>query len=447
MSRRGPTVSLAVVAVAFAGGGGPPAHAEFPRVDPAAFGAERAHTDASPAVSWADLADPTTLTPAEEAAPAGAILARRFNPAMAFVHRDIWPVPVRYAWADGAGLTARVLDEQGRTVRQYEALPHRRLADDDWSDLPTTDADGRRIHYAVDAPGDDRMEQGVSAWRRRWRAIMNGDPLEHAAPAAFEYAPTQHAHLFWFNRAKGLLAIQYWFYFPYNEWINHHEGDWEHVNVILRGPSRLDGDEGFRPVGYQFFFHEFTHEPHEVVRVGGSDPREDHVVVYTGGRSQFLRWQGLQSGGSFPMPGVYTGVGGGVTGYRADEDVSRPERFIRPEDFAITMLPEPDRLDVGLFPELSWLRLDFFAGQAVMHMNPLALNGMTFGSTPRQPARQEAWNNAWIPRPWQGRSTYAQNAPALPSGWTPLVGPPISDETSYAARKPARRTPQKPVRR
>src|SRR5438876_106289 len=85
----------------------------------------------------------------------------------------------------------------------------------------------------------------TTGWRRRWRAIMS-------AGHGQDYKPTQYVHLYWFNREKGLLGIQYWFYYPYNEWINHHEGDWERINVILRGPTRLTENATFRPAGYQF---------------------------------------------------------------------------------------------------------------------------------------------------------------------------------------------------
>ncbi len=428
MIRRRPAVSITVVAVALASSA---MSARAAVVQP--------QSPAAPVQSWRDIADPAPLTPAEEARAAGAVLARRYNPAMAFAHKDIWPVPVRYAWADGASLMARVLDEQGRTVHEYEALPHHKLAADDWGDLPDTDGSGRSLQYFVDAPGDDRKEQGLSNWRHRWRAIMNGDPMANAPPEALDYAPTQHAHVSWFNRDKGLLALEYWFYYPYNEWINHHEGDWEHITVILRGPSRLTSDAGWRPVGYLFFFHEFLYEPQNVVRVGGSDPREDHVLVYVGGKSRFLRWQGIQSGASYPLPGIYPAVGGGITGLRADEDVREPARFVRPEEFAIVMLPEPDRLDVGLHPELTWLRLDFFAGQAVMFQNPLALNGMGFGSAPRQPARQAQWNHRWSPLVWTGQAQVSRHAPLLPDGWKTLHNAPGGEDSNVAARRPARK--------
>lgn len=386
---------------------------------------------------WRALARPTPLAPDEERAPATAVLARRFNPAMAFVHEDVWPVSVDYAFAAGAPLVGRLRETADRPERTFVALTPEQLRRRDWGDLPASDADGRSIDYLVDGPGDDRVQDGVSSWRRQFRRIQLGLPEGVAAAtlaaqslphdrARVRFAPTQYAHLFWWNRERGLLAIQYWFFYPYNEWINHHEGDWEHVNVILHGPGRLDGDDEprFRVAGYQFFFHRFAHEPDRVIRVADArDSLADHVVVYVGGRSRFLAWTGIQSGGSYPLPARYPRTGGSVLHLRADDDVRGPVRFIAPREFDLVLLPEPERLDVGLHPELSWLRLSFFAGQPQVHDNPLALNGLSFGNTPRQPARQATWNAAWHPPEWPDRAEIDPGAIALPPGFVPRTSP------------------------
>ena len=31
----------------------------------------------------------------------------------------------------------------------------------------------------------------------------------------------------------GRLALQYWFFYPYNDYTNKHEGDWEMVQLLL----------------------------------------------------------------------------------------------------------------------------------------------------------------------------------------------------------------------
>jgi hypothetical protein len=385
-----------------------------------------------PPLTWSDLAQPEPLTPDEEELPLVRALAHRFNPAMAFPTRDIWPVEVSYSWNDGSPLIARVMSGDNRVLREYVALTHEQLAANDWGDLPTEDADGNRIDYHVDAPGDDRAEHNVSGWRRRWRDITGSDRSRE--PETKPYPPTQYVHFYWFNREKGLLAVQYWFYYPYNEWINHHEGDWERINVVLRGPSHLTENATFRPAGYQFFFHLWTHEPAQVVRISGADPREDHVVVYAGGHSQFMLWSGSTSGGSYPLPAVFPAAGGGVGPWRPADDTTKPARFIRPDEFKLVLLPEPDRLDVGQNPELAWLRLSFFAGQTRMYRNPLAMNGTSFGTAPVQPARQGGWNGEWNPPYWP-ETPRDQAAIHLPKKWQAVVQAPLKAYEAVSARR------------
>ena len=67
------------------------------------------------------------------------------------------------------------------------------------------------------------------------------------------------------------------------------------------------------------------------------------------------------------LPAVFPAAGGGVGPWRPADDTTKPARFIRPEEFKLVVLPEPDRLDVGQNPELAWLRLSFFAGQPRMY--------------------------------------------------------------------------------
>lgn len=386
-----------------------------------------------PPLTWGDLHQPEPLTPDEEELPLIQALAHRFNPAMAFPTKDIWPVEVRYSWHDGSPLIARVMSKENKVLREYIALTNERLRANDWGDLPTTDEDGHRIDYHVDAPGDDRADRGLSGWRQRWRDITGSDKAR--TNPAQSYQPTQYVHFYWFNREKGLLAVQYWFYYPYNEWINHHEGDWERINVVLRGPSRLTENATFRPAGYQFFFHLWTHEPSQVVRISGSDPREDHVVVYAGGQSKFVYWSGSTSGGSYPLPAVFPAAGGGLGPWRPADDTTKPARFLRPDEFKLVILPEPDRLDVGQHPELAWLRLTFFAGQTRMFHNPLAMNGTSFGTAPVQPAQQGGWNGEWNPPYWPETPRFQASNLRLPRDWQAVVQSPLKAYEAVAARR------------
>ncbi len=359
--------------------------------------------DAPALPAWSGGAHPSPLTAAEEASPDAAELARRFNPAMAFPTADVWPVDVRYAWSDGADLMANV---KGRG--SYVAVPNAELERRPWDHLPARTPDGRDIRYSVDVPGDDREVGGRTLWRQRFDVL------------AAHFPPTQYAHLYWHDRAQGLLAIQYWFFYPFNEWVNHHEGDWEHVTVILRGSPRLG--PGFVPIGCQFYFHGFRHDTDEMIRVA-DEAGGDHVLVYAGGRGRFLAWGGTQSGASYPFAAVYPGAGSGP--FKPDEDTRRPARFIAPAEFKVILLPEPGRLDARAHPELSWLRLPFYVGQQEVRTNPPPLNWLGLAGPPVQPAWRPAWNGAAPRQLWRNRPLGRIDLPEFPRGWS-VIGTPLA---------------------
>jgi hypothetical protein len=364
-------------------------------------------------------ARPEPLTADEERLPLVQELARRFNPAMAFPIPDIWPVDVSYAWHDGADLVARVED----SAHSYVAVPGRALARSDWSRLPHHAPDGRAIRYYLDVPGDDQPSEveGLTRWRQRWRQIVQPRGRDRP-PGESAYPPTQYAHLYWWNRAAGLLAVQYWFYYPFNEWVNRHEGDWEHIQIVLAGPGALAGAaaEAYAPVGHQFFFHTWWNEPTQMVRLKGRDPGEDHPLVYVGGFGRTFLWSGVFSGGSFPLPGRFAGVG--HRGFlAADDDTSRPARFIAAGDFKVVVLPEPARLDGRRSPALSWLRLPFFAGQRHVTTNPPGYQVLGRDHPPVQPGVRRAWLSPPEDVPWRGEifagPDTASAAEKLPPSW------------------------------
>ncbi len=393
------------------------------------------------AASWKQHAAPEALAETEEQLPMLQELAERYNPAMAFAEPDIWPTAIDYTWHDGANLIGRVVARTGKVVREYVAFANQALASEAWADLPREDGEGNAIEYWIDAPGDDRKSDGVTGWLHRWRDIMGA--ADGLAPVDTPYPPTQYAHVFWYNRAEGLLGIQYWFYYPFDDWINRHEGDWEHINIILKGPDSLTADNlgEFKPVGYQYFFHAYMHEPETVMRVQTEQSPGDHVMVFAGGHSRFLAFEGSYSGGSYPLPALYPGAGGGVAGLRPYDDTSRPQRFIAPEDFQVVVLPEPERLDAEANPELSWLKLPFFAGQRSVFTNPFIINIFSPDHTPPQPGMRADWNAQRMLPLWNNEHALKPQPVELPDGWRRTNDPSLSRPGASIARQGLRAGP------
>lgn len=355
-------------------------------------GLPAAGVPAAEAPGWAST--PRAVEPlsvVEERDPAAVEIAHRFNPAMALPDADgPWPVAVRYSWSGGADVQARTVTAGGDVLREGEAVANADLDRKAWDELPDRDAAGNRIEYWIDGPGDDRVRDGVSDWRRRWRETA-------------DKTPTQYAHLFWLNRARGELVVSYWFFYPFNEWINHHEGDWEHINVVLSGPPRLGTAAEYRAIGTEFYFHGHRLDTERPDRVG------DHPVVFVGGHGHVLRWAGRQSGGSYPWPASYPGAGGSFGPIGVADDTRKPARMMEAASFDVVVLPEPVRLDARAHPELSWLKLPFFAGQPRAFENPPLVDRFGGGRPPRQPARRADWD-AIASRPrWSGHPVLDEN--------------------------------------
>ena len=88
-----------------------------------------------------------------------------------------------------------------------------------------------RYEYHLDFPGDP-LDAGCSyeLWSRR---LTKGT------------APTVYAHVATDPGYPGKLALQYWFFYPFNDFNNTHEGDWEMTQLVFdAADARRGADEG-----------------------------------------------------------------------------------------------------------------------------------------------------------------------------------------------------------
>lgn len=74
------------------------------------------------------------------------------------------------------------------------------------------------------------------------------------------------------------IGIQYWFFYPFDHFANNHEGDWEHINVLLY--SQFPERAKIKSVVYYFHFKWHEWEPKDLQF---SDSNKDHPIVYVGG--------------------------------------------------------------------------------------------------------------------------------------------------------------------
>jgi hypothetical protein len=113
----------------------------------------------------------------------------------------------------------------GRAVRAAERRPplrraHRCAARALGQRRPRRDRARRGLYeYHLDFPGN-ALDPGCDY--ERWaRRLSEGE------------APAVYAHVVGDPEHPGQLALQYWFFYAYNDWNNLHEGDWEMIQLVF----------------------------------------------------------------------------------------------------------------------------------------------------------------------------------------------------------------------
>ncbi len=296
-------------------------------------------------------------------------LAERFVPGAVYTSTDVWAVSVDFMLADGAPL--QVAEHDGRLNFSYdvdESTPPLDVAGQpsdlrtfDISGLPVTaSGSGRGLVYFVDMQGTNTGNNyDQETWKAAWQFRQGSDD-----PTTASFPPTTYAHPFWLDKSERLLAIQYFYYYPFDKFTNNHEGDWEHVNVVLRYSSSGEAT---------LLMAQFSNHGHEIgVLADALYLIGDHLIVFVGGDAclNYVTecWCGETSGASFPYPGTWE------VGY--EEEVAgttaRPGRSVLPEDFEVVLLPRVEDLDFSAAPNLSWYGMPVIFGEPTVDANAAA---------------------------------------------------------------------------
>jgi len=86
-----------------------------------------------------------------------------------------------------------------------------------------------RYEYHLDFPGDP-LHPGCDY--ERWSRLITAGTK-----------PTVYAHVVKDPGYPGKLALQYWFFYPFNDFNNTHEGDWEMTQLVFDAPDAQDALE------------------------------------------------------------------------------------------------------------------------------------------------------------------------------------------------------------
>ena len=262
------------------------------------------------------------------------------------------------------------------------------------------------IWFYFDWPGDNWRE-----WANHYKPFREDKSYRSTRNIKYTVYST-----IWKEESE--IVIQYWFFYPYNHWANNHEGDWEHINVILT--SQFPNETQIKSVVY--FFHHYWHE-----FIPSEDNLffydESHVVVYVGGSLQKLGTgifggdAGHVSGASYPDIAIWEKVSSFAweTGW-VNEIVYGRGPILRwdqitylwdkPHDgWGIELLKDPnyysnpDSPEKDFFskhPEFSWLNVPMIFGSIHNDPHPLYKDLKEI----RHPYFHDAW------RKIRGSSTY-----------------------------------------
>ena len=220
--------------------------------------------------------------------------------------------------------------------------------------ISETETDNYEVTVHFEYPGDDKTS---------WNSTYKGSGSKSGA----NFNNTAYVNVF--EKYDGQFVIQYYYFYPFNDWQNNHEGDWPHINVVVTSldtmTARLSGiDYKFHGKGLYYDkignSRDFNPQTHFAPAEGGT-----HPVVYVGAGSH----GGYPTGGNYPDPGGTFSIEGIDTkiGYDEDltpygivlstgiNDVSFPDTIAQSYD--LIHLPNPDRNqpNMGLSPEMSWL--------------------------------------------------------------------------------------------
>ena len=184
-------------------------------------------------------------------------------------------------------------------------------------------------------------------------------------------APTIYAHVATDPDEPGMLALQYWLYYPFNDWNNTHEGDWEMIQLIFdTGDPRAAVALEPTAIGYS------QHEGGE--RSSWHDDKleivdDTHPVVYPGAGSHANYYEPALHLGSSAEEGV------------GCDDTSGPSFDVRPVVRTIPSDPADAR---AAFP---WIGFEGRWGE----LQQAFFNGPTGPNLKTQWTQPIRWSEDW----------------------------------------------------
>ncbi len=223
---------------------------------------------------------------------------------------------------------------------------------------PTAADLSNRFEYHLDFPGH-ALDPGCGY--ERWADRVT----EGTKPTVYAHVVTDPGH-------PGKVALQYWFYYVFNDWNNTHEGDWEMVQLVFDAADAREALDGGEPVEIGYSQHEGAE------RASWGDAKLEvvegsHPVVYPAAGSHANFYESALHVGSSASEGV------------GCDDTSGPSLELRPHVQTIPSDPAGAR---AAYP---WIDFQGRWGE----LQPAFFNGPTGPNLKTQWTEPIRWSEDW----------------------------------------------------
>ncbi|HEX5939788.1 MAG TPA: hypothetical protein VFZ12_05475 [Dehalococcoidia bacterium] len=190
-------------------------------------------------------------------------------------------------------------------------------------DFDRTDMDGLDRDWFLDYPGNP-VRPGCT-FERAFRSLV----------VELDLPTVAYAHIATEEGEEG-IALQYWFYYYFNDWNNHHEGDWEMIQVTFDDADSVEEALDVEPSSVAYS----QHGTGETADWDGDnlEKEEGRPVVYVAHGSH----------ASFLEQAIYLGVGEEGAGFGCDDTTGATRRF----ELEAVVIPSSTE---GAPEELAWV--------------------------------------------------------------------------------------------
>jgi hypothetical protein len=218
---------------------------------------------------------------------------------------------------------------------------------------PSADDLVDRFEYHLDFPGD-ALDPGCDYNRWAQRLTAGSEPAVYAHVVG----------------EQGKVALQYWFFYPFNDFNNTHEGDWEMIQLVFDAPDAATALEE-EPVEVGYSSHEGAERADwddDKLELVGSRP-----VVYPAAGSHANKYDEALWLGSSAEAGV------------GCDDTRGPHREVSPR---VETIPSAREAAAEAYP---WIEFEGRWGE----LQEAFFNGPTGPNLKRQWTEPITWSEGW----------------------------------------------------